>query len=108
LAQSARGAGIGTLMRTAVLALAFDHLGAQAAVSSAREDNAASLGVSRRLGYRDNGVSRSRSPTGPCTLVHLRLTREDWIASGRGNLVSVAGLDRCAPYFGVDLRLPPG
>lgn len=57
LVQSARGHGVGIAMRTAVLSLAFDHLHALAAVTSARTDNGASLGVSRRVGYRDNGVS---------------------------------------------------
>lgn len=36
--------------RLGVLTLAFDHLGAECAVSEAFLDNAASLGVSRRLG----------------------------------------------------------
>ena len=56
LVPAARGRGIGVAMRTAVLGLAFDHLGALAAVSSARLGNAASLGVSRRIGYLNNGV----------------------------------------------------
>jgi RimJ/RimL family protein N-acetyltransferase len=37
---------------------AFEGLGAQWAVSAAFEDNAASLGVSRKLGYRDDGTER--------------------------------------------------
>jgi len=98
-----RSRGIGTAMRTAILGLAFDHLGALAAVSSAREDNLASLGVSHRIGYMDNGVSASRSPSGPCTLHHVRLTREGWQASGRSSSVSVSGLEGCGPYFGLDL-----
>src|SRR5260370_730920 len=48
--------GIGTRMRAAVLHLAFDGLGARYATSSAFEGNAASLGVSRRLGYGGDGV----------------------------------------------------
>ncbi len=48
--------GIGTQMRAAVLHLAFEGLGAKPAVSAAFEDNPASLGVSRKLGYRDDGI----------------------------------------------------
>src|SRR5258708_4778253 len=48
--------GIGTQMRAAVLHLAFEGLGAKSAVSAAFEDNPASLGVSRKLGYRDGGI----------------------------------------------------
>jgi RimJ/RimL family protein N-acetyltransferase len=48
LVRSVRERGIGVTMRMAVLGLAFDHLGAVAAVTSAEPDNVASLGVSRR------------------------------------------------------------
>lgn len=101
LTPSVRGRGIGVAMRTAVLGLAFDHLGADAAVSSATLDNAASLGVSRSIGYVDNGLSVVRSPSGVDTLQHVRLTREDWLASGLGGQVSVSGLTGCEPWFAV-------
>jgi RimJ/RimL family protein N-acetyltransferase len=90
-------------MRTAVLSLAFDHLGAHAAVSSARVDNVASLGVSRSIGYLDNGISEVRqpsSPTGRCTLQHVRLTRESWLASSLGARVAVSGVADGAAWFG--------
>lgn len=99
---AARGAGVGKAMRRAVLALAFDHLGAQAAVTSAWHDNHASLGVSRALGYRPNGESFLARGDGADTLVHLRMTRTDWLAAGAGHEVGVAGLDACRPLFGVD------
>ena len=83
LATRVRGRGLATSMRTGVLALAFDHLGAEVAVSSAEPDNAPSLAVSRRLGYADNGVSRSNGPRGPIDLQHVRLTARD-LARGRG------------------------
>ena len=72
LAVHARGRGTAVAMRTAILGLAFDHLGAVAAISSARVDNAPSLAVSRRLGYIENGVSLTDSPTGVVELQHLR------------------------------------
>ena len=101
LDTAVRGQGIGTAMRTAVLTLAFDHLHAEAAVSSAREDNRPSLGVSRRLGYEDNGVSRRLSPTGPCTLRHMILRRDTWRAGGHGSGVLVEGLSgRARPADG--------
>lgn len=105
LIESARGRGIGVAMRQAVLALAFNHLGARVAVSSARAGNAASLGVSRRLGYRDNGISLNVGDRGVTELQHLRLTREEWAASGRSDKVDVVGLEPCLPWFGID---PPG
>jgi RimJ/RimL family protein N-acetyltransferase len=103
LVHAARGRGVGVAMRTAVLGLAFDHLGARAAVTSARRDNQASLGVSRHLGYRDNGVSLNASGSGVVELVHLRLTAAEWQASGHGAEVHVDGLAPCLRWFG----LPP-
>ena len=61
--SGARGTGLGKAMRRAVLSLAFDHLGARAAITSAWHDNHASLGVSRSLGYRPT-ASRSGSGDG--------------------------------------------
>jgi RimJ/RimL family protein N-acetyltransferase len=100
LVPEVRGRGIGVAMRTAVLGLAFDRLGAVAAISSARTDNPASLGVSRRIGYRPNGVSLTNTPTGVAELTHLRLTAEQWRESGLGGEVTVHGWDGCAPWFG--------
>ena len=101
LATTVRRRGLGVAMRRAVLALAFDHLGAHAAVTSARADNVASLGVSRRLGYADNGVSLNASPEGPFELQHLRLTRPAWEASGLGGGVQIEGVRSCWPWFGL-------
>ena len=50
-------------MRGAVLALAFDGLGAESATTEAFVDNPASAGVSRALGYRPNGTG-SIAPEG--------------------------------------------
>jgi RimJ/RimL family protein N-acetyltransferase len=46
-------------MRTAVALYAFDWLGAEVAESEAATWNAASLGVSRSLGYEPNGTTRT-------------------------------------------------
>jgi RimJ/RimL family protein N-acetyltransferase len=99
LASEVRGRGLATAMRTGVLALAFDHLGADVAVSSAVPDNLPSLAVSRRLGYVDNGVSRTNSPSGMTELQHVRLTREAWRDGGRS--AEVTGVERCLPWFGL-------
>ena len=100
LVRSVRGRGVGVAMRTAVLGLAFDHLDALVAVSSARSDNGASLGVSRSIGYTDNGVSLNDSGHGLVELRHLRLTAAAWRASGQGSQVTVNGYDPCLPWFG--------
>jgi len=79
LTSSRHGDGLGTEMRAAALTFAFDHLGAEVAVSSAAEWNTASIGVSRRLGYVDNGVSRA-APRGEVeSEQHLRLERDAFV-----------------------------
>jgi RimJ/RimL family protein N-acetyltransferase len=100
LSADVRGRGLANLMRTGVLALGFEHLGAEVAVSSARTDNAPSLAVSYRMGYVDNGLSRTVTPTGPFELQHVRLTREAWQAAGR--TAEVSGVEACLPWFGID------
>jgi RimJ/RimL family protein N-acetyltransferase len=101
LTESARGRGLGRQMRAAVLALAFGPLQAEAAVTSAWHDNAASLGVSRALGYRDNGESFHARGQRADVMVHLRLLRADWIARGHGAAVEISGFEPCRPLFGL-------
>ncbi|WP_020142822.1 GNAT family N-acetyltransferase [Terracoccus sp. 273MFTsu3.1] len=100
LVARARGRGLGRQMRAAVLALAFGPLGAEAAISSAVVDNAASLGVSRSLGYRD--THRSVLEHSGQTLQHVRLDRATWDASGWSRHVVVEGVDAALPLFGLD------
>ena len=100
LGRRYHGQGIGTQMRAAVLHLAFEGLGAEHAVSAAFEDNAASLGVSRKLGYRDDGIERDAVRGRPALTRRLRLTRADWQAA-RAVPVQIHGLQSCLPHFGL-------
>jgi RimJ/RimL family protein N-acetyltransferase len=95
-----QGQGIGTQMRAAVLHLAFEGLGARHAVSAAFEDNAASLGVSRKLGYRDDGIEWHQVRGRPALTRRLRLTRADWQAAPTVP-VQIHGLQPCLPQFGL-------
>lgn len=92
LTQAAQGKGLGTEMRSAALQFAFDYLGAQWAVSDAASWNAASLTVSRNLGYVDNGVSRTVVRPGEATTInHVRLAAEAFARPGWS--ISVTGFD---------------
>jgi RimJ/RimL family protein N-acetyltransferase len=90
LTRRAQGQGFGTEMRSAVLQLAFDHLGATSAVSEAASWNRASLGVSRRLGYTDNGTALVEARKCQVeTQQNVLLTKEgflrpDWTAEVEG------------------------
>jgi RimJ/RimL family protein N-acetyltransferase len=99
LGRDHQGRGLGRRMREAVLGFAFDHLGAEVvATTSAFLDNARSLGVSRALGYRDDGVGRL-APFGVARdTQRFRMTRADWAGRPRPPLV-VEGLH--AELFGV-------
>jgi RimJ/RimL family protein N-acetyltransferase len=100
LGRRHQGQGIGTQMRAAVLHLAFEGLGARWAISAAFEDNPASLGVSRKLGYRDDGVEWHVVRGQPKLTHRLRLGRADW-QSARTVPVRIDGLPACLPLFGL-------
>ncbi|MBW4719629.1 GNAT family N-acetyltransferase [Saccharothrix obliqua] len=89
--------GLGTEMRAAVLLFAFDHLDALTARSSAFTDNPASLGVSRRLGYRPDGTYLQVRRRAVATQTRLLLTRE-WFARPEWQL-EVAGVEPCLPVL---------
>jgi RimJ/RimL family protein N-acetyltransferase len=94
-----QGHGIGTEMRAAVLSLAFGELHAQYARSTAHSDNAASLGVSRKLGYADDGIEHLVVRGRVITARRLLLDRATW--QGRRPLrARVSGLEPCLPWFG--------
>ncbi|HUS62254.1 MAG TPA: GNAT family protein [Acidimicrobiales bacterium] len=97
LVPAARGLGIGKEMRAAVLALAFDHLGAAVATSSAWDSNVESLGVSRALGYTDNGwfVADHLGQAGRQQRVVLE--RAAWDPTPWPT--TVTGLEPCRPWF---------
>jgi RimJ/RimL family protein N-acetyltransferase len=92
--------GFGTEMRAAVLAFAFDHLGAVRARSAAFVDNVASHRVSARLGYRRDGstwVVRRGERTEDVRLVldPEHFARPEW-------KLQVEGFDACRELLGAD------
>lgn len=101
LARAHHGQGIGTEMRAAVLHLAFAELQAQDAVSAAFDDNGASLGVSRKLGYQPDGIERHLVRGSVSTTRRLRLNRAAWQAHASIQ-VTVEGLTACLPHLGLD------
>lgn len=99
LGRGQHGRGFGKEMRGAVLALAFDGLGAEVATTEAFLDNPASAGVSRSLGYVPNG-SGSIAPEGVSRPTErFRLTRAIWAARPRPP-VAIVGLEACREMFG--------
>ena len=100
ITRSEQGKGYGKELRLAVLALAFDGLGAEVATSAAFLDNAQSGGVSRALGYEPDGHLR-QAPRGVAReLRRYRMTRQMWRSRERPP-VEIVGLDGCLELFGV-------
>ncbi|MER7441536.1 GNAT family N-acetyltransferase [Micromonospora avicenniae] len=94
------GRGIGREMRAAMLHLAFAGLGAEYAVTESFADNPAPLAISKRLGYRPDGISRDVLHDEVRVSQRLRLGRPDWAASDRP-AVTIEGLDPCRELFGL-------
>lgn len=92
--------GLGTEMRAAALYLAFEGLAAEQATSGAYENNAASLAVSRKLGYLDDGIERHVVRGQPAVLRRLRLDRASWQARHLPP-VELDGLADCLTCFGL-------
>jgi RimJ/RimL family protein N-acetyltransferase len=94
-----QGKGFGREMREAVLALAFEGLGARVATTEAFLDNAASAGVSRSLGYVENGRG-ALAPEGVARETQrFRMTLETWRSRPRSP-VTFEGLDDCLSMVG--------
>jgi RimJ/RimL family protein N-acetyltransferase len=96
-----QGRGLGTAMRQVMCAFVFDHLDAAEITSGAFTDNPASLGVSRKVGYRENGVvRRERRPGELASTVELVLRPGDLV---RGeHPLRVEGLAALRRSIGLD------
>jgi RimJ/RimL family protein N-acetyltransferase len=94
LAIPFQGKGIGKEMRTAVLHLAFDGLGAEHAGTAAFHDNPSSVGVTRSLGYRENGWSIADREGVYDRQLRFVMSRADWQARRRDD-ITVSGLEPC-------------
>jgi RimJ/RimL family protein N-acetyltransferase len=101
LGRKHQGRGFGKEMRAAVLGFAFDGLGARVAETSAFLDNGPSNGVTRALGYEENGLG-SLAPQGVARVTQkFRMTAEGWRSRPRPALV-IEGLDGIRDLFGAE------
>ncbi|MGH2684383.1 MAG: GNAT family N-acetyltransferase [Actinomycetota bacterium] len=105
IGRAHQGHGIGKEMRAAVLHLAFAGLEAIDAHSGAYHDNHASIGVSRSLGYLDNGVRRRRRRDRGDLQLLFRMPREVWTQRRRDD-IDIEGLAPCLPMFGAGPQTP--
>lgn len=101
LARPVQGQGIGKEMRAAVLHLAFAGLHAEYATTSVFSDNPASIGVTRSLGYVDNGWKMFDREGKPARHLQYILDRATW-ETRRRNDIEIQGLQPCLALLGLD------
>lgn len=99
LGRRHQGHGIGTAMRQALCALLFDHLDFEFITSAAFSDNPASLRVSEKLGFKDNGISWSKPRGARAVTRRLLLLPEDF---ARGEPITVEGAPALRRFIGLD------
>ena len=98
--------GLGKELRAATLHLGFEGFGAEVAETEAFEDNAASLGVTRSLGYSPNGVRRHRRRDAVGTLLGFRMTVEHWRTIRRDD-IELVGVDAVLALLGLHEYVAP-
>jgi RimJ/RimL family protein N-acetyltransferase len=102
LSRPYQGQGLGKEMRAAVLQLAFEGLGAVVARSGAFVDNPSSIGVSKALGYRENGRCREAPRGDAKVMVNFELTCEEWLTRRWDwPRMEILGLESSLPIFGL-------
>lgn len=100
LGRDFQGRGLGKELRMCTLTLGFDGLGAEWARTGAWADNAASLGVTRSLGYEREGERRMLRRGQPDDLVGFRMHRDHW-ATIRRDDITLHGLEPARHFLGL-------
>lgn len=97
------GQGVGTTMRVLVLHLLFEGFGAETAETAAFVDNPASLGVTRKLGYRETGTRVHAREGAPVEELRFRLDRAGWDArpDWMRPAVELAGVEAVREQLGI-------
>ncbi len=100
LGRAYQGLGIGTEMREATLQLGFVGLDAKLATTAAYADNGPSLGVTQKLGYAPNGVTRRLRRGEEATIHNFTMNRDHWQTNLRRDDIHIHGLEPCLALFG--------
>jgi RimJ/RimL family protein N-acetyltransferase len=101
LGQEFQGRGIGKELRVATLHLGFLGFGARIATTSAFEDNGPSLGVTRSLGYAENGHAWRVRRGAPARALVFEMTRDRFDATIRRDDIELFGVEPCLPLLGL-------
>ena len=96
-----QGSGIGTEMRRAIVAFAFEGLDALAVTSAAYSDNRASQHVSLATGYEPNGAVFEQRRGERAEQIRYILTRERWSEVKPDADIHIEGMEACRGMFGL-------
>ncbi len=96
-----QGQGVGTAMRQAMCAFLFDHLDFAEITSGAFTDNPASLAVSRKVGYQENGRTRMERRPGELAVNIGLVLAPDAFIRGEHDVV-VEGVEPLRRLIGLD------
>lgn len=100
LGREFQGRGLGTAMRQVFCELLFDHLGFEEITSAAFVDNPASLGVSRKVGYAETGLTRVKRRDGELARTRGFVLTPDALV--RGDVpVEATGADAVRAFIGL-------
>ena len=91
LGRRHQGRGLGAELRIATLQLGFLGFDGEVAGTAAFEDNAPSLGVTRKLGYQPNGVDRSARRGEAGELHKYLMTRRHFIDHVQRHDITIRG-----------------
>lgn len=106
LGQSHQGIGLGKEMRAAQLHVGFAILGALEARTNALAHNGPSTGVTRSLGYDDNGRAERLVGGKAITGLLFRMSRQRWEERVRDRYdVSAEGFESCRDLFGIPVEI---
>ena len=102
LGRRFQGRGVGTEMRVASLHLGFLGFGASTATTGAFEDNQASLGVTRKLGYQPNGVALHERRGERARSQRFLMTRQYFLEHVRRDDVEITGDAAVRDLLGIE------
>ena len=85
----------------ASLQLGFLGFGARHATTAAWDDNGPSLGVTRSLGYTENGHARMVRRGQEARQLRFEMTREHFEAHLRRDDIELHGVEACLPLLGL-------
>ena len=103
LGRAHQGRGIGTEMRIATLHLGFLGLDASNATTAAFEDNAPSMGVTRKLGYEPNGVAWLERRGARAQIKRYLMTRDHFREHVQRDDIEIEGDEAVREFLGIEL-----